>query len=178
MRRTARGARRMAESAAVLVDEIIPRVPVSQAMGAIAFDPAARPHRGAPRTAHAAAAYHPPRHRGLSAQASRPEARHSRHRRGHTNPVRCFSFPAGFRPFLRAMTGRLPMEVNTPGLGTQSWPSHRRQWRSGSGTRFSRSLQRRSIGQRTVAMVRPSNWALLRPTWYRPAAEQDQSATT
>ena len=38
------------------------------------------------RAAHGGAADRPPRHRGVSAQASRPEARLSRYRRGHPHP--------------------------------------------------------------------------------------------
>ena len=47
----------------------------SQAMGAVVSDPAAPAVRGTPRVAHAGATHNPPRHRGVSAQASWPRPR-------------------------------------------------------------------------------------------------------
>lgn len=80
------GARRMAESAAYLVDQVIARVPVRQWVLSFSHSPA-NPVRGAARAAHAGAAHRAPRHRAVSAQAGRPEPRHSRHRRGHAHPA-------------------------------------------------------------------------------------------
>ena len=53
------------------------------AIGAFVCDHAAHAACGAARVSHAGAAHHPPRHHGVCAQAGRPDARHSRPRRGH-----------------------------------------------------------------------------------------------
>ena len=106
--------RRMAESAAQLIDEVIPRGPVRQwvlsgcCLGAVVSDIAAYSVRSASRVACAGAAHHPPGHRGLSAQAGGARARRRAHRHG----------PWGFsrRPGTQGVTGFAMAPMTPRGL--------------------------------------------------------------
>jgi hypothetical protein len=80
------GARRMAETAAHLVDHVIPRVKVT-AMGALVSDPASLSVRFTSPSAHARVAGDPRGYFDISDQTSGTQTHRSRDLRGHPDPA-------------------------------------------------------------------------------------------